>query len=57
MPQNDGPLACPRCGDVDYYGDMRFWSAREPYVEALPDGTTAQFDMLCDDCHRDVVRT
>ena len=45
---------CPRCGDVDYYRDMRFRAGRFP--EVLPDGTSVIWELLCEDCHRDVVR-
>jgi hypothetical protein len=56
VPQNDGPLSCPRCGETDHFGDMRFWSAVEPYRERLPDGKVVSYPFLCDDCHRELVR-
>lgn len=57
MPENDGPLTCPRCGETDHFWDMRFWSAREPYRELLPTVGWVRWSLLCDDCHRDVVRS
>jgi len=47
---------CERCGRVynPYLGD-RFWSGS--FTERVPDGTVSNYHTLCDDCHRDVVRT
>lgn len=46
---------CDRCGRVynPFIGD-RFWSGE--FNETAPDGITATYETLCDDCHRDVVR-
>jgi hypothetical protein len=48
---------CPRCETVyhDYLDDERFRSGA--FSEDLPDGTTVTYDTLCEDCHRDVVRS
>jgi len=47
---------CDRCGDVyNEYTDDRFWSGS--WTEEAPDGTVAEHQTLCDDCHRDVVRS
>lgn len=48
--------ACDRCGRVynPYHGD-RFWSGS--WAETAPDETRAEYETLCDDCHRDVVRS
>lgn len=47
--------ACDRCGRVynKYLGD-RFWSGS--YTEYADDGTSAVYEFLCDDCHREVAR-
>lgn len=44
---------CPRCRFTDHFGDTRFWSGN--YVEVTDDGER-EYELLCDDCHRDVVR-
>lgn len=47
---------CDRCGKVynPYVGD-RFWSGT--FVEDSPDGGRSEYGTLCDNCHRDVVRS
>lgn len=53
MAKND---ACDRCGRVHnpFLGE-RFWSGQ--FTEVAPDGTAAEYETLCDDCHRSVVRS
>lgn len=48
---------CPRCEEEyhDEYDDMRFRAGI--FTEELPNGRTKQYDQLCEDCHRDVVRS
>lgn len=49
------PTTCPRCEETDYFMDMRFRSGT--FTEEEPDGTITEYDYLCEDCHREVVRS
>ncbi|WP_161973236.1 hypothetical protein [Halostella litorea] len=50
-----GQPKCDRCGlEGTILYEERFWSGS--YTETLPDGTTATFETLCDDCHSSLVR-
>lgn len=55
MLTDGGHGACDRCQKVynPFLGD-RFWSGE--YHETLSDGTTVKYTLLCNGCHRDVVR-
>ena len=47
---------CDRCQKSrSPYERDRFWSGN--YTEQLNDGTVEHYETLCDDCHRDIVRT
>jgi len=49
-------IDCPRCERTfcTQYDEPRFHAGR--FVETLPDGTVAEYDQVCTDCHRELVR-
>lgn len=46
---------CDRCERVFHrrLDRMREW-ARGGYLEEFPDGTTKVYDLICNDCHREL---
>lgn len=47
---------CDRCGVTRHPAEnYRFWAG--PFEEELEDGSVDLHETLCDDCHREVVRT
>lgn len=57
MPEDDnGETVCEYCGRVynQWLGD-RFWSGS--WTVTADDGTSVTYNILCDGCHRDLVRS
>lgn len=57
MPNPGEEWTCPRCDRsfIEGFNGTRSRSGR--FVEDLPDGGTEEFKLLCEDCHREVVRS
>lgn len=52
----NGTTTCPRCNET--FGpldEMRFRAGK--FAEELDDDMTVIYDELCEDCHREVVRS
>lgn len=51
----NGTTTCDRCGDT--YGPLDEMRFRAGTWTETADGTTATYETLCEDCHRDLVRS